>query len=136
MSSPPRQDHTILLENGFNPTTEMASSIVNFEKSNSLPIYQLKLSLPFALLLINTFLPPLDFSLAKNPCRRFCTRRLGLYVSRFAPRKAEAEKGRVDDDAGVEEARSEGVPGGNMEEEERVSCEAMVRVVVVVMVER
>ncbi len=48
----------------------------------------------FSLLLASRLLPVLDLTLAKNPDLRFCTFREGLYVFRFAPRVADAEKGR------------------------------------------
>lgn len=41
------------------------------------------------------FRPVLVLNLAKNPCRRFCTSREGLYVARFPAREAEAEKERI-----------------------------------------
>jgi len=57
--------------------------------------YQLNAFFPLALLLIRIFLPPRVRSLARNPWRRFCTLREGLYVIRFPARQALAEKGRV-----------------------------------------
>lgn len=59
-----------------------------------LPLYQLKYFLPLARLLAKIFRPLCVFNLARNPWRRFCTRRLGLNVFRLAPRAAEEENGR------------------------------------------
>lgn len=45
--------------------------------------------------LIRIFRPVLVLSLAKNPCRRFCTSREGRYVARFPASEAEAENERI-----------------------------------------
>jgi hypothetical protein len=57
--------------------------------------YQLKFFLPLALRRAIIALPVLVFTLAKNPWRRFCTRREGLYVSRLPAREALAENERI-----------------------------------------
>jgi hypothetical protein len=57
--------------------------------------YQLKFFLPLALRRAIIALPVLVFTLARNPWRRFCTRREGLYVSRLPAREVLAEKERV-----------------------------------------
>jgi len=56
--------------------------------------YQLISLLPFAMRRFIIVRPALVLSRAKNPCRRFCTRREGLYVQRLPAREAEAENGR------------------------------------------
>ena len=63
--------------------------------------HQLKFFLPFALRLARIFLPSAVLLRDRNPCRRFCTRREGLYVHLFCPRVLVVEKGvfccRLDD---------------------------------------
>lgn len=70
-------------------------SLLLHPKPHPSSTYQLKYALPFIFLLTNVFLPDFVFSLAKNPCLRFCTLRDGLYVFRGADRPVEDEKGRV-----------------------------------------
>ena len=77
--------------------------------------HQLRNILPLVLLRASTFLPPGVFNLDKNPCRRFCTRLLGLNVQRLPPRLEDVEKSRevvaddtfndadVDMDAGMDD---------------------------------
>lgn len=57
-------------------------------------IYQLKSLRPLTLRRVRIFRPFLVRSLARNPWRRFCTRREGLYVRLGAASEALAEKER------------------------------------------
>jgi hypothetical protein len=57
--------------------------------------HQLKSFLPLSRRLFKINRPVRVFSLARNPCRRFCTLLEGLYVARLPRRLAEAENDRI-----------------------------------------
>ena len=99
--------------------------------------HQLRNILPFVLLRASTFLPPAVFNLARNPCRRFCTRLLGLKVHRLPPKLEDVEKdlGVVTGDIDVEadEVMDVGIDGRLLvtEREESVRERLVIDVVTV-----
>jgi hypothetical protein len=75
-------------------TTSRNAALNPLSRPMRLSDYQLISLLPFAMRRFIIVRPAFVLSRARNPCRRFCTRREGLYVQRLPAREAEAENGR------------------------------------------